>query len=147
MSPGDVHLGQLKVLFQLHTNTSLDKKPAGAKKSAPKVLDTLTEFIVGPGASFKTSTSLQKGDKKWSKFKEVPASRQKPAIKTPKDDVLAREAESSASEKESTPEGDVPETVIGRQQMAVISELLERGTMLRDKMVDSLAAGALQDTR
>lgn len=147
MSPGDVHLGQLKVLFQFHTNCSLHKKPTGAGKSAPIALDTVTEFIVGPGATFNKSTSPQKGGKKWSKFKSVPASCHKPAIKTPRENAPTREAESSGSEKESTPEGDVPETVIGRQQLAVISELLERGTMLRNKMVDSLAAGTLQDLR
>lgn len=117
--------------------------------------DLPTEFVVGPGATFKERA--QKSSTNRGKVRLV-----KPPKKSVSSDPemgggVHAERKGNPSAGDSGPgdgpvhddaptDGDAPTgglvpPVLGKQQMEVVSELLEKGTMLRDKMVNSVAAG------
>lgn len=140
-------------MFQVHIKPLLNKKGGGSKSPLKsKVSDTAAEFIVGPGATFKRQApapvqhkQLEKSSylgSKGSKFKPVSDSYHKPETF---ETVVPTGRDDSSDQKGSPEKGKPTPVVIGKQQMQVISELLERGTVLRDKMVHSLAAGTQLD--
>ena len=161
LSSGDVHLGELNVLFQLHIRPPLNKRDASPKKQAgvksfnkpeAKPSDTAAEFIVGPGATFKRSPPAPVQHRQLEKTcKDIKSKEDKPevmsvSVQKPKA-VTVGGAGSDTGCKKVTFERDKPVPVIGKQQLQVISELLERGTTLRDRMVHSLAAGTQLEQR
>lgn len=168
LSSGDVYLGELSIAFQLHIKSPPNKKDGGLKKddglkkvggskslttAEAKASETAAEFIVGPGATFKRSPPALVQHKLLEKTRRDVRSRenlpevmpdlyQKPGgFETV---TVERGIRSDAGHQKVSLE---PTPVIGKRQMQVISELLERGTALRDKMVHSLAAGTQLEGR
>jgi hypothetical protein len=119
------------------------------KKDAPKPLLetaplTAAEFVVGPGATFKKQAPPHTATAKNVVFR-TNASEVKLLESSVKSAAKAAAAKSDVSLDTGMGSGVVEEgrypPVIGEQQLEVISELLKKGSTLRDKMVMSLAAG------
>lgn len=164
MSSGDVHLGELKIIFELHLKDPLKKEAGEAKslaKGERKDLDVTAEFIVGPGAPFKKAAPARAQGKQvriqvrgqgaragglpeseWGqKGSEVVRGEELEGGAEP---TRHQEVCSAADQKTSPSREGAAAQLMGEQQMQVISELLERGTALRDRMIHSLAAGVQQ---
>lgn len=129
------------MLFQLHADTPPTGKGRCKRKSEGQAAPA---FVVGPGATFKKKSNSQQ------------ASSETDANLRNKENILERvdlietpgfEPETAdvggtvQDELKAPPTSDKLPLAIGRQQMEVISELLDRGTKLRDKMVQSLSMG------
>lgn len=134
-----MHLGELKVVFQLHVKSPLSKGAAGEggkAKSETRTPDTAAEFIVGPGATGRVQTPR-------SKYTESRDTRSKLTADSPPQPQVSRAGGGGATAGGRKHEKLVP--VVGEQQMKVISELLDRGHVLRDKMLQSLRVGSVLD--
>lgn len=134
-------MGELQVQFQLHVNTLLHVAKKSESTSLRKDNTVMAaEFVVGPGASFKRQASKSKRTV-LGRSSDLRANSYHKA----EDSELGRRggtalSVSAVADSKGPPDSDHA-PIIGRQQMEVISELLERGTVLRDKMVYSLALG------
>lgn len=123
------------MVLQLHVKSVLEQKDVpSTKQQLLKTAEppTAVEFVVGPGATFKEQTAT-------TKSAVLRTNRSKVRLLEPPEKsglVMGGGVQSTAGpiEEQAPP-------VIGSQQMGVISELLERGNVLRDKMVNSLAGG------
>lgn len=131
------------MLLQLHMKSVLDRK---AIPHTGPVLEAAgppiaAEFIVGPGATFKEDFPHTATLKEHSKDAVLRTKRSNLRLLEPsqKPDPEVNVLESVSAGVSGPREERRP--VIGRQQMEVISELLEKGSVLRDKMVQSLTAG------
>ena len=140
LSPGDVLLGKLHVVFQLHEKTPSKEgvsKEGVSTTTGPRLAEvapsTAVEFVVGPGAPVKPQTRSIKSTVLREDRSEVRVVEGSKVTGSP---VVAERCPESCDVEQ------LGETqAIGSQQMEVISELLEKGTKLRDKMVQSLSAG------
>lgn len=147
--------------LQLHVKSALEDQRGAVVQGKPLEAmieagpSTAVEFVVGPGATLKKHDMVLKMDR--SKLRLLEAS-QSPVARlvmgSPEErgyadvgtrgvsaDVGRHEGGVSAGFGEGTLEEDLQLT-IGQQQLEVISELLDKGTRLRDKMVHSLASGS-----
>ena len=147
-------------MLQLHVKSVMAPKAAKHLLTA----DLSTEFVVGPGATFKERPPPA------GKSATLKANRGKPRLVEPSMKSVSVEPSKKSGpdvgcrvhgdrrgdpsdgdrgpgggptdEGGPTEDGDpTAPPVLGKQQMEVVSELLEKGTMLRDKMVDSVATG------
>lgn len=146
VSSGDVLLGQLNMLFQLHAETLPTGKGRRKRKSEGQAAPA---FVVGPGATGLGATFKKKSNSRQASSETDANLRNKENILERVDLVETPGFEPETADVGGTvpdelkvpPTSDKLPLAIGRQQMEVISELLDRGTKLRDKMVQSLSMG------
>ena len=129
-----VCLGKLCVHIRIELSAQLNKE---STKKQRKVNFDQPEFIVGPGARF--GGSRAHGSPLSSPSKDVGT------VVGGQDRVGSSHGHSSAPKETHTPtdrgelEGCVLEgTELGARQIEVISELIERGQQLRNRMVESI---------
>ena len=165
MSSRDVVLGEMVVVLELHLHT-VQGNEVCTHKGSPAA-----EFVVGPGATNKhrpgQSATLRADLSKlkvinpWQKWCEVgqvvggvrvekEGGSAVGRVEKEKEDRspvgrVEKEKEDRSPvgrvEKGGSSAADKRGTHIGRHQMELISELLEKGSKLRDKMIGSLTAG------
>ena len=135
-NPKGLHLGRLTITFSMQV---LEHRLSGhlSKRSASDHTDP-PEFVVGPGVGkFRGRNSLKPTSASTNDREEgedVLEAREEPP---PNSHVhqLSRDVESDG-----VPE-DTSDVSIGPQQLEVISQLIDRGTKLREEMIHSLVDG------
>ena len=113
----------------------------GTKGSLGRTTDTTTTHSwIEPGSG----SSQMSGDNISNKLKTVVGDQPK-TLRDGKQKMLGHPEKSTVKSTHPVDKGDAL-CSIGRRQMEVISELLDRGTRLRDRMVESLTVGTrIQD--
>ena len=122
------------MLLQLHVKSLFNQKDTPNSKPLLEVPPAAVEFVVGPEPAPRTAV-VKSG---------VPGS---DASETRLLESSGKYSAAASLIVEDTAGGSDPverrgPPVIGEQQLEVISELIEKGNILRDKMVKSLSVGS-----
>lgn len=149
VSSRDVVLGEMEVVFQLHLNVQGNKGACVHKHMGSPA----AEFVIGPGATNKPGQpATLRADlsklrvinpwQKWCDVGQVVGGVVEEGGAAVGSVGKGREGGAAVGSVEKGREGgaavDKGDIHIGTHQMELISELLERGSKLRDKMIGSL---------
>ena len=139
-----VHLGKLSVHISIKVSAQSREEPAAQRK----VTLDVPEFIVGPGPSLDERMTHKKTSNERTGTLVGEQGRVESDLMRYGNVKEIHVPTGSREEGEEEEEGGVragERTELGTQQIEVISELIERGQRLRNKMVESIVARGIED--